>query len=155
MEYKFRSDIRPKDLWSLAMLRIYKSFAGVINIVFTVSVFFMTLRLFGSSGPVFRVIMVFLCLLFPVIQPLAIYGKSVKQLEELPKDLELVFNDKGLCVRCKGQKEEIPWKKITNAIKQKNMIVILTDEKHGYMITDRELGDKKEEFYSFVCKKLK
>ena len=154
MEYRFRSDIRAKDLWILAMLRIYKGFIGIINIVFTISVLFMSIRLFADANIFFRMIMILLSILFPVIQPAAIYGKCVKQLEMLPKDLELVFNDSGVLVLCGGKKEKIPWKNISNAIKQKNMIIIFSGEKHGYMISDRELGEKKEEFFKFICRKI-
>ena len=154
MEYKFRSDIIPKDLWLPAIKRIYKNFTGVINIVFTISVIFMTVRLFDGAGILFRTAMIFLCLLFPVIQPAAIYGKCVKQLESLPKDLELVFDDADVHIFCDGKKEDIPWKNITNAAKRENMIVIFSDKTHGYMISNRELGSKKEEFFNYLCRKI-
>ena len=37
MEYTFKSDVKPKDLFKIAMTRIYKSYTCVINIVFTVA----------------------------------------------------------------------------------------------------------------------
>ena len=35
MEYKFNCDVKASDLWKMSMVRTYRSFLGVINIVFT------------------------------------------------------------------------------------------------------------------------
>ncbi|MBR6404480.1 MAG: YcxB family protein [Eubacterium sp.] len=155
MEYKYISDVKPKDLWYIAMLRIYRSFIGIINVVFMVAMIMLTIRFWSTSGGILKAFMIIGCMIFPVIQPLAIYGKSVKQLENLPNNLMLTFNDRGVLVECDGKCENIKWSRITNAIKQKNMIVVMSDGRHGYMLTDRMLGDKKEEFYEFLCEKLR
>ena len=92
---------------------------------------------------------------FPVIQPLAVYGNSVKQLEDLPKDMELLFNDGGVFVFVGEKSESLAWKRIKNAIKRSNMIVVMSDDSHGYMLTNRVLGNQKEEFYQYICKKIR
>jgi len=38
MKYKFRYEITALDLWKIAMRNMYRSVAGVCNIVFTVTV---------------------------------------------------------------------------------------------------------------------
>ena len=45
MEYKFNCDVKASDLWKMSMVRTYRSFLGVINIVFTVSMIAMTVKL--------------------------------------------------------------------------------------------------------------
>ena len=37
MEYKFRCDVKSSDLWKISMCATYHSFAGVMNLIFTVS----------------------------------------------------------------------------------------------------------------------
>ena len=155
MEYKYISDVKPKDLWYIAMNRIYRSFIGIINIVFMLAMIMLTVRFWNTTGGILRFFMILGCLIFPVIQPLAIYGRSVKQLENLSKNLMLTFNDSGVRVECDGKCEDIGWSRITNAIKQKNMIVVMSDGRHGYMLTNRTLGEQKEEFYEFLCEKLR
>ncbi len=154
MKYRYLCDVKPLDLWKMAMERTYKSTVGVVNAVFTVGMVLLTLRFWGTAPDIFRGLMIFGCVLFPVLQPLATYGMSVKQLEELPGDLELAFDDSGVLVRSGGRSENIRWNRITNAIKRQRMIVILSDDRHGYMLTDRELGSTKEEFYGFLCEKI-
>ena len=155
MEYRYISDVKPKDLWFISMLRTYRSFIGVINVVFTVAMIMLTFRFWPETNGFLRSLMLIGCLLFPVIQPLAIYGRSVKQLEDLPGRVELMFDDHGVHVDSEGKHEDITWNKITNAIKQTNMIIVMSDARHGYMLTNRILGDEKEEFYEFLCKKLR
>lgn len=155
MEYRYVSDVKPKDLWFIAMLRIYRSFIGIINVVFAVAMIMLTIRFWGTTDGLIRSLMLIGCLLFPVIQPLAIYGKSVKQLENLPGRVELMFDDNGVHVDSEGKHEDIKWNRITNAIKQTNMIIVLAEKNYGYMLTNRILGDEKEEFFDFLCKKLR
>ncbi len=155
MEYCFKSDVKPVDLWKIAMLKIYKSYTGIINIVFSVAMVFLCIRFYGEVGSFLRTVLIFLLILFPILQPLAIYSRSVKQLEGLPGEVTINFGDKGLLIDCDGQCEKIYWKNVVNAYKQFNMVVIMSDDRHGYMLTDRVLGDKKDEFFDYLCGKIK
>ena len=76
-------------------------------------------------------------------------------METLPGRVELLFDDKGVHVSSDGKQEDIKWNKIVNAIKQSNMIIVMSDRNHGYMLTNRILGDEKDEFYDFLCKKIR
>ena len=69
--------------------------------------------------------------------------------------MTLSFNDKGMHVETSGKTEDLKWKKIVNAIKRSNMIIIMSDDRHGYMLTNRVLGDDKERFYDFLCGKIR
>ena len=154
MEYCFKSDVKPIDLWIISMRKIYKSLAGAVNILFTVAMVFLSVRFFGQSGPLFKAVLIFAIILFPILQPLAIFSRSVKQLENLPGEMTLHFGDKGVYVECDGKSERIPWKRITNAIKQRGLVVVMSDDRHGYMLTDRVLGEEKEEFFDYLCSKI-
>ncbi|MBR6308696.1 MAG: hypothetical protein IKR39_08820 [Lachnospiraceae bacterium] len=155
MEYCFKSDVKPIDLWKIAMLKIYKSYTGIINIVFSAAMMILCARFYGEVGTFLRAVLIFLLILFPILQPLAIYSRSIKQLEGLPGEVIIHFGDKGLTIDCNGQNEQIPWKRVANAYKQFNMVVVMADDRHGYMLTDRVLKDKKDEFFSYLCDKIK
>ena len=155
MEYKYMCDVKASDLWKMAMVRTYKAAIGVVNIVFTVAMILLVFRFWKTAPDILRVLMIFGCLVFPVIQPLATYGMCVKQLENMPRDMELRFDDVGVHVSTGGQSELIRWNKVKNAIKRSNMIVVMSDDSHGYMLTNRVLGNEKEEFYNFLCSKIR
>ena len=155
MEYKYMCDVKASDLWKMAMVRTYKAAIGVVNIVFTVAMILLTFRFWKTAPDILRILMIFGCIVFPVIQPLATYGMCVKQLENMPRDMELKFDDVGVHVSTGGQSELIRWNKVRNAIKRDNMIVVMSDDSHGYMLTNRVLGDQKQEFYEFLCGKIR
>ena len=155
MEYKYMCDVKASDLWKMAMVRTYKAAIGVVNIVFTVAMILLTFRFWKTAPDILRILMIFGCIVFPVIQPLATYGMCVKQLENMPRDMELKFDDVGVHVSTGGQSELIRWNKVKNAIKRSNMIVVMSDDSHGYMLTNRVLGNEKEEFYNFLCSKIR
>lgn len=155
MEYRFKCDVTAKDLWMMAMKRTYKSIVGLVNVIFTIAMILLTIKFWQNVSDFIRTLLVLGCILFPVIQPLAVYGNSVKQLEEMPKDMELVFNDTGVRVFVGEKSELIRWNRIKNAIKRSSMIVIMSDDSHGYMLTNRVLGGQKEEFYEYLCGKIR
>ncbi len=155
MKYKYMCDVKASDLWKMAMVRTYKAAIGVVNIVFTVAMILLVFRFWKTAPDILRVLMIFGCLVFPVIQPLATYGMCVKQLENMPRDMELKFDDVGVTVSTGGQSQLIRWDKVRNAIKRSNMIVVMSDDSHGYMLTNRVLGNEKEEFYDFLCSKIR
>jgi hypothetical protein len=155
MEYSFNSDVKAADLWRISMSRTYRSVAGVVNIVFTVAMLAMTLHFWGTANLYVRILMVIACLLFPVLQPLAVLGRSTKQVESMPKGVNLLFNEHGVHVTCGGKNEQLPWRKIVRVSKQKDMIVVMSDATHGYMLMNRILGDKKDEFYDYLVKNTK
>jgi hypothetical protein len=154
MKYKYKCDVKPKDLWKMAMSRTYRSPIGVVNVIFTLAMILLSLRYYANAGDMIKLLLLTGCALFPVIQPICTYLMCAKQLEELPKGMELSFDDAGMHVACGEKSEDIGWKRIANAIRRKNMIVIMSDDRHGYMLTNRALGAEKEEFYSFLCEKL-
>lgn len=154
MEYRFRCDLKPFDLWKMTMSRTYRSLAGAVNFIFSVAILFVTVRIWGSSSEFTRGLLVFACILFPVIQPLAIYGRSVKLLEDLPGTAELTINQGGISVACGGQKEFLGWNHVQNAVKRRDSIILMSDASHGYVLTNKTLGEQKEEFFEFLCSKI-
>ena len=112
MTYQFKSEVTAGDFWKLTMSRTYRSVAGVCNMVFTVAMILFTAKFFRTSGDLMQMLMLFGCLLFPVIQPIAIYLKAKGQAKTMPKDVELSFDDAGLHVTVGKEKESIGWKKL-------------------------------------------
>ena len=82
MTYQFKSEVTAGDFWKLTMSRTYRSVAGVCNMVFTVAMILFTAKFFRTSGDLMQMLMLFGCLLFPVIQPIAIYLKGKHWMEK-------------------------------------------------------------------------
>lgn len=146
-------ELNVSELFYITMSRTYRSLAGTVNIIFTAAMLILAFRFWASANVFVKALIIFGCLLFPVIHPIAIYGQSIKQKENMPKGVVLGFDDSGMYVEQGDQHENIPWNRIPKVIKQKNMVIVMSDKLHGYMLSDRILGDKKEEFYNYALKK--
>ena len=155
MEFRFKCDIVPMDLWKLSMHHTYHSVIGVCNIIFTCAMFVASYFLMGKTNDIIEVLLIFGCLLFTVIQPVLLYLRSKNQVAGVPKDMELLFDEKGLHVTVGEKHESIPWKKIKGVTKEYNMVIIHSDARHGYILTDRAMDGKREPFLEFVEQKMK
>lgn len=138
------------DLWLLSMYHTYHSLIGVCNVVFGVAMIAMSVRFWNEVNVNWQAALFFLCLIIPVFHPLGVWMKAKAQMRMIPQGTELRFAENGLEVTLGEKKEQIPWKKIKGAKREGNMIILFTGGGHGYMLTDRVLGDEKEEFYSYV-----
>ncbi|MBP3543433.1 MAG: YcxB family protein [Lachnospiraceae bacterium] len=132
------------------MRHIYRSLAGICNIILTAAIILLTAKLWNPQEPVLMVILILCCVLFPVMQPLLIYLRAVKQMEGLPKDMVLEFSEAGLLVTAGEQKSHVPWKGIRGVIKQPGMTILVAEAGRGYMLTDEMLGAQKDTFLAFV-----
>ena len=88
-----------------------------------------------------------------ICQPIAIYLKAKGQAKTMPKDVELSFDDAGLHVTVGKEKESIGWKKLRVA-NEPGMMIVFSDARHGYMLTNRILGAQKEPFFAFAKERI-
>lgn len=150
MRYHFKCRVTAKDCWILYMQRIYHTMVGVISLILAVSMIALTFRFWKESSSTVRMLLVLMCLLVPCIQPLGVYTRSRKQVKAIPEDLELKFTEKEIYVTAGGKAETISWKKMRYVLKERNMVILVTNSGAGYMLTNAVLGDKREEFYQFA-----
>lgn len=155
MEFRFKNDTKPIDFWLLSMSHTYRSMIGACNIIFTGAVIIATYRLWGKIHDSLELLLLLGCLLFTVIQPILVYLKAKAQVAGIPKDMELLFDEKGLQVTVGTQTESIPWKKIKGITEERNMVIVRSDARHGYILTNRMLGNERKSFIDFLKQKMK
>lgn len=150
--YTFRNT--PGDMWRYYMSNTYHSLTGIVNIIFTAAVIVLMISRWNTSGVVARVIMVILLLIFPFFQPVAVYGRGVRETEGSKPETTVTFSSSGMKIQVMQHVQNIPWKKMNTFVKRPSFIMIFPDDKHGYLLTNRILGDEKEEFYAFLKEHL-
>lgn len=154
MEFVFKSDVTAWDLWKLSMRHIYRSLAGVCNIVFTVAAVLLTVKMWRTAADWQIAALVIGCLLFPLIQPLVVYRRAARQAAGLPRDMGYRIDDTCLRITAGGQHSDVPWNQIRSLVREPGMLILAASAGRGYMLTDRALGERKEEFCSFAERKL-
>ena len=83
---------------------------------------------------------------FTIFQPLAIYLSAGKLASASGEDTEIRLDDVGIQVKVGNTYDKIPWRKIVRIAKLPGMAIIFTDPSHGYLLTDRVVGEDKKPF---------
>ena len=154
MRYKYTYRTTTRDLWQLSMYYIYGSLAGLCNIIFTVAAFALGFSRWDQAQWIVRCLIVLGCCLFTVIQPLMIYAKAKKQAAGITQDTQVSIDDNGLYIRVGDDTSQLPWKSVKRISRKPAMIIIFSDTTHGFIFTNRVLGNEKEEFYRYASSKV-
>ena len=78
------------------------------------------------------------------------YLKAKAQASGVPQGADLAFGEAGIHVSLKGKRELIRWNRVSRVVKEAGMVIVFTDRRHGYMLTNRVLGNEKNDFYQYV-----
>lgn len=154
MTYKFKYETTAYDFFRLSLYYIYGSIVGVCNIIFTIAMILLTIKMWDNTSGLMRVILVFASCLFPVLQPTAIYFKAKKRASALPKNMQICFDEKGIEVNSENQSSVLKWNTIKRISKKPSMLVIFSTTTHGFILTNRVLGKQRDEFYTYLLSKL-
>jgi lipopolysaccharide export LptBFGC system permease protein LptF len=154
MRYTYTYRTTARDLWQLSMYYIYGSLAGLCNIIFTVAAFALGFSRWDQAQGIVRCLIVLGCCLFTVIQPLMIYAKAKKQAAGIAQDTQVSIDDNGLYIRVGDDTSQLPWKSVKRISRKPAMIIIFSDTTHGFIFTNRVLGNEKEEFYRYASSKV-
>ena len=90
-----------------------------------------------------------------VIQPLAIYVRSTKDVKQVNQvDTWIGFDDAGMHIKVKEHEQLIRWHDFYPVVKRKAMLVVIPDGIHAYLLTNRILGTTKDELYAYITDKV-
>ena len=158
--YKFTFKITHDDLFKSSLNYVKHSRTFLFDLIFTFAAIIATIYTlvtgsFFDLSNLKKFLILFCCILFPIIQPIMLYFKSLKHAKKI-KDIEinLEFDDQKVTVYSTTEKTEVLYENIYNFIKYNNMIVIMYDSIHGQIMPDRIFNNNKEEFYNYVSKKI-
>ena len=152
MEFKYSYRIKTSDIWQVRMYYAYASYLAVVNLTCIAASLILIIMQWSKANSVFRAIMLVFLLLFTVIQPLVIYLTSIPQAKGNCEELTLVFNEKGMTVRTGGKEEQHPWKDIVSMTVRPTLVIVYTDASHGYILTNRVLGNTRKNFLDFASR---
>ena len=163
--YKFTFKINEKDIFYSTMNYNKSRVTYLFDIIFTFAAFIIVIyniinKTFSNFSIVYQLLLIFCCLLFPVINPAMLYIKSLSHAKKL-KDTEITmeFLEDKIILSNEKEKTEVLYENVYNFIKYKNMIVVMYDSIHGQIMPDRIFNINgnsiKNEFYEFVASKIK
>lgn len=154
MKYNFKYKTTALDLWQLSMYGIYGSMLGLCNIIFTVAMILLTVKFWVNENNFIKILLIIAICLFTIIQPLAIYYRARKRVLQNSNDMEISFDDQGIHVKIENQTSDVKWNHVKGVIKRPSMIVVLSTNKHGFILTNKVLEKNKKAFYEDVISKI-
>lgn len=154
MKFLYNYETRASDLWQLSMYSIYRSMVGLVNIIFTVAMFILAMRYWSEVSWYLKALLVLALSLFTVIQPLLIYRRARKQVNAVPRDMEIGFDDMGVHVKSGTEKSLVRWKKMRGITKHPTMLIIYISTHRGYVLNNKVLGKDRDALYAYVVSNL-
>ncbi len=154
MEFRFANKVSAWDMWKLSMYHIYHSMVGLSNVIFSIAIILLTIKVWNPAQEFLMSLLVLCCVVFPILQPVSVYLRAKKQVATLPKDMVIQVDEMGVHITADSQKADIPWKRIRAVMKERGMVILAADAGRGYMLTDKMLGEQKEAFLGFVESKI-
>lgn len=154
MKYKFTYQTTAFDFWKLSMYYTYGSMVGVCNMIFTVAMILLTVKFWGDVNSLVKILLITASCLFTVIQPLVVYRRAKKQVAKVSEDMEIGFDDKGVHIKTEKQSSDLKWHTIKRVSKKPTMIVIFSTTTHGFILTNKVLGNQKESVYNYIISKI-
>jgi hypothetical protein len=155
MTYKFEYQTTANDFFRLSMYYVYGSIVGICNIIFTIAMILLTIKMWDNMNGVMRIMLLFASFLFPVLQPTVIYIRAKKRVAMLPKNMQISFDEKGIHIQNENQSSELKWSTIKRISKKPSMLIIFSTTTHGFILTNRVLGKQREEFYTYLLSNVK
>lgn len=150
MEYRLPYQITALDYWKMIMRSIYQSFAGMVNVIFTLSMILVTYSFWEQVGPGLKFGLIILISLFTIIQPTAIYIRSKRMIDTIPDETEILINNEGIRVESNDDISEHRWKTVNKIITTRSMCVVNIGSNNGIVLSYKSMGSKKDEIVQFI-----
>lgn len=150
MDFKFDVRIEATDIFKVMMKKTYSMPLGVVNAVFFAASVLLCIKFYEGAGSIARGGLILLCLFLPVIQPAFMFGRARAYVRGVPQGLTMETKEFGLLVSAGDRTQTVPYKNIKKVVKTKDYVILNLGGRSGYMLFNRVLGDKKEEFVKFI-----
>ncbi|MBN2657550.1 MAG: YcxB family protein [Spirochaetales bacterium] len=150
MEFSFQYKVRPGNLLILGLANTYRSMAGLVNLIFTISMILLAVRFWTDGSRDVKILIVAGILLFPLVQPLFIYMRSRKIVASIPDGLEMKIDGSGIRVISEKSSTLIPFSDLISVKRVGEILILYTGTKQSFVLNKQTLGGQGQELYDFL-----
>ena len=154
MGFSFHYRVRPENIWLLSMINIYRSMVGLVNVIFTISMVLLAVRFWPEAKLYIRILIAAGILVFPLFQPLLIYFRSKRIVSQMPDDLEMNIDNKGISVTSKTESSNIKFSDLKSVMRIRGILILYTHKRQGYILNKQSLNGNEQKLYDFLSKKV-
>ncbi len=148
------------DKKSLSRFLLYHNYArpsGVIGVVISIAAVVALIVEWGLWTQPQRGMLIVLALLFTVLQPMMLVSKGKRQLqmEEFQIPFHYRFDDHGVAISQKEQKQEFTWEDVRKIVYRKDAVYVYMSAVSAFVIPANQCMDCFEEMVQLMKEKKK
>ena len=154
MRYSYKFKLDQKDMWKYYMIDRYSSLAGLVQIIFVVSLIILLCSKWDNLGIIMKILVFIGLSLFIVIQPLAFWINAKKAIDPKMPENEIKFDEEYMVIKVLDHIQRIPYKDIVRVVNKPALLVVQPDDSHIYILPQRVLGNDKKELFNYLKTKI-
>lgn len=157
MEVKFDTDITVKDMYKFLLNNTYRRFTGIVWVIFTFAVVFITIYTWGTMEIMYSVILIVLALLYAA-NPLILYFKAKSQVRNTPsfqKPLSYVLDEEGISISQDDDNAEVKWDEIWKIVRYGSEVIVYVSSVRAFIWPVRCIEDKYDDIVKITSEHMK
>lgn len=144
-EVNFDIQITDKDLFKFSINNIYRKFTGILWIVFSITVIFITVYTWGDISINNSILLICMALLFSVMNPFLLWTKSkshIKKNETMQKPIHYCINGKGVTISQGERTDHVDWNQTWKAVRYGNLVIIYVSSIRAFVLPVNQIGEQ-------------
>ena len=136
-EVNFDIQITDKDLFKFSINNIYRKFTGILWIVFSITVIFITVYTWGDVSINNSILLICMALLFSVMNPFLLWTKSKSQIP-----IHYCINGKGVTISQGERTDHVDWNQTWKAVRYGNLVIIYVSSIRAFVLPVSQIGEQ-------------
>lgn len=138
---KITTKITRSELYEFIMISNYRSLRGVFSVLFSLVALAGTIYFWSDFNIWYRLIMIFLAMMFTVITPIEYYFRAGKQVKKNFKDeMTYSFDESGMTISINEQSSKLEWIEVMKVVSSKNLVMIYSSPVRAFLIPKKDIG---------------
>lgn len=157
MEAHISITMNKKDLRYFVLRHAYTCMSGIMGVIISL-ISLVYLILGGGDTPMMKLVLLFMGLLFTVIEPVTLIQRVDRQIrtnQAFQNTLNYTLNEEGIGVLQGDQEGMIPWENLRKLIETKDYILIYVTARRAFVFPKNQLEGNYESVRNVISKYMK
>ena len=153
-EIKFSVQMKTSYMFDFLYWHSYHGVSGVVNYALSLAGVAALIAGFGRDNAAVTLMLVFLAMLFTVINPLSLLYKAARQIKRTPmfqKPLEYCFDEKGFTVSQEGKSDSVEWNTVVLVRETGKNIILYMGAAKAIILPKKAIDEQLPELKALIC----
>lgn len=155
MDIRVETKLTVKELFDFMIRHFYSTIGGICGVLLSVGALVMFFSNVTNTDMTvaYKVALVFIALLFTVIQPIMLYFKAagqIKNSEAINGDLVYEFNNSGISISQGENNVSHTYEDVTKVISTRSSIILYINKYRAFIIPKRSIDVQFEDFKNLI-----